>query len=182
VSRGIAVLFLGPQHSRWGWWGSSPRPGLLYPRERPGIHCTVGWVGPRAGLEGGKSRPHRDSIPDCRTRSSVAIPAELPGPLKHKMSVCKRLSPNVLLFYIFFVFDGDTQGMCLKREFCIGYDAMCVYRHCFYYVDAFPMHIAANCSWSFVCCLIILCVSLLPHVYFCTVCVLLSDILQMPDC
>jgi len=23
----------------------------LYPRERPGTHCTGGWVGPRAGLD-----------------------------------------------------------------------------------------------------------------------------------
>jgi hypothetical protein len=28
---------------------TTPRP--LYPRERPGTHCTVGWVGPRAGLD-----------------------------------------------------------------------------------------------------------------------------------
>jgi hypothetical protein len=28
--------------------------------ERPGTHCTGGWVGPKAGLKGGKSRPHRD--------------------------------------------------------------------------------------------------------------------------
>jgi len=35
-----------------------------YPRERPGTHCTGGWVGLRAGLDWyGKSRPHRDSIP-----------------------------------------------------------------------------------------------------------------------
>ena len=28
------------------------------PRKRPGAHCVVGWVGPRAGLVGfGKSRP-----------------------------------------------------------------------------------------------------------------------------
>jgi len=34
------------------------------PRERPGTHCTGGWVGARAGLDGcGKSRPHRDSVP-----------------------------------------------------------------------------------------------------------------------
>jgi hypothetical protein len=26
-----------------------PRP--LYPRERPGTHCTGSWVGPRAGLD-----------------------------------------------------------------------------------------------------------------------------------
>jgi hypothetical protein len=38
-------------------------------------------VGPRAGLDRcGKSRPHRDSIPDRPARSSVAIPTELPGP------------------------------------------------------------------------------------------------------
>ena len=35
---------------------ATPRP--IYPRERPGIHCIGGWVGPRAGLDGcGKSRP-----------------------------------------------------------------------------------------------------------------------------
>ena len=34
---------------------ATPRP--LYPRERPGTHCTGGWVGPRDGLDGcGKSR------------------------------------------------------------------------------------------------------------------------------
>ena len=31
---------------------------------------------------GGKSRPHGDSIPDIPARSSVAIPTELPGPLR----------------------------------------------------------------------------------------------------
>ena len=35
---------------------------------------------------------------------------------------------------------------------------------------AFPMCIA-NCSWSLVYCVIILCVSLLPHVYRFTVCI-----------
>jgi hypothetical protein len=28
---------------------TTPRPH--YPRERPGTHCTGGWVGPRAGLD-----------------------------------------------------------------------------------------------------------------------------------
>jgi hypothetical protein len=49
VGRGIALLFpdLG---ARRGWVVSTtPRP--LYPQERPGIHCTGGWVGPRAGLD-----------------------------------------------------------------------------------------------------------------------------------
>jgi len=46
----------------------------IYPWERPGTHFTEGWVGPRAGLEGEKSRPHRNSIPNRPARSSVAIP------------------------------------------------------------------------------------------------------------
>jgi len=30
--------------------GQRDAPVALYPRERPGTHCTGGWVGPRAGL------------------------------------------------------------------------------------------------------------------------------------
>jgi hypothetical protein len=60
--RGIALhsLDLG---ARRGWVVSiTPRP--LYPRKRPGTHCTGGWVGPRACLDVcEKSRPYRDSIP-----------------------------------------------------------------------------------------------------------------------
>jgi hypothetical protein len=54
--RGTALLFLD-LGARRGWVVSTtPRP--LYPRERPGIHCTGGWVGPRAGLDVcEKSRP-----------------------------------------------------------------------------------------------------------------------------
>ena len=48
----------------------SSTPRLYFnPGERPGTHFTGGWVGPRAGLKGGKSRPHRDSIPDRPARS-----------------------------------------------------------------------------------------------------------------
>ena len=55
-----------------GEW-SAARPGrTLYPRERHGTHCTGGWVGPRAGLDRcGKSRPHRDPIPDRLARSQL---------------------------------------------------------------------------------------------------------------
>jgi hypothetical protein len=38
--------------------GQRHAPAALYPRERPGTHCTGGWVGPRAGLDRcGKSPP-----------------------------------------------------------------------------------------------------------------------------
>ena len=39
----------------------------------------AGWA-PGPVWTGGKSRPHRDSIPNRPSRSSVAIPTELPGP------------------------------------------------------------------------------------------------------
>jgi hypothetical protein len=47
----------------WGWVVSTtPRPSC--PRERPGTHCTAGWVSLGADLDRcGKSRLHRDSIP-----------------------------------------------------------------------------------------------------------------------
>ena len=62
-SRGLAPLFYDQRHYK-GVRGQSHAPAALYPRERPSIHSTGGWVGPRAGLDRcGKSRPHRDSIP-----------------------------------------------------------------------------------------------------------------------
>ena len=61
-SRGITLLFL--DHSTRRGEESESRPVRFLPRERPGTHCTEGWVGPRADLDRcGKSRPHRDSIP-----------------------------------------------------------------------------------------------------------------------
>ena len=61
-------------------WVVSTTPRPLYPWERPGTHCTGGWVGPRAGLDGcGKSRLHRNSIP--RPSSRVDIPTELSRPM-----------------------------------------------------------------------------------------------------
>jgi len=41
-----------------------------YPRERPGTHCTGGWVGLRAGLDWcGRSRPTGVRSPDRPARS-----------------------------------------------------------------------------------------------------------------
>ena len=61
------------------------RPGRCYPRERPGTHCTGGWVSPRPGLgRCGKSRLHRDSIPGSSSPQRVAIPRTLSRPLRVK--------------------------------------------------------------------------------------------------
>ena len=79
MGRGIALLF-HDRGTRRGSVVSVTAPAALYPGERPGTNCTEGWVGPRAGLDGRKISPHRDSIQDRPARSSVAIPTELPGP------------------------------------------------------------------------------------------------------
>ena len=52
-------------------WVANATPRPLHLRERPVTHCTGGWVGLRSGLDRwGKSRPHRDSIPDCPALAS----------------------------------------------------------------------------------------------------------------
>ena len=53
----------------------------LYPRGRPGTNFTVGWVGPRAGLDGRKISSPQGLDPGPSSLLSVAIPTELPGPL-----------------------------------------------------------------------------------------------------
>ena len=60
---------------------TTPRPPL--PPGKTGVPVVqeAGWA-PGPVWTGGKSRPHRDSIPDRPALSSVAIPTELPGPLK----------------------------------------------------------------------------------------------------
>jgi hypothetical protein len=49
VDRGIALPFLDLGTRRGCVVSITPRP--LYPRKRPGTHCTGEWVGPRAGLD-----------------------------------------------------------------------------------------------------------------------------------
>ena len=58
---------------------STPQPHFTPGKDPVPILQEDGWAaGPN--WTGGKSRPHRDSIPDRPARSSVAIPTELPGP------------------------------------------------------------------------------------------------------
>jgi hypothetical protein len=53
-------------------WVSGQQHALatLYPQERPGTHCSGGWVGPRVGLDRcEKSRPTGIRSPDRPARS-----------------------------------------------------------------------------------------------------------------
>ena len=52
-----------------GEW-SAARPGLLYPREKPGTHCAGGWVGLRADLDGAENLAPPEFDP--RTVLSIA--------------------------------------------------------------------------------------------------------------
>ena len=49
VGRGITLLFLTAALE--GVSGQQNAPAALYPRERPGTHCTGGWLGPGVGLD-----------------------------------------------------------------------------------------------------------------------------------
>jgi len=52
-----------------GMRGQRHAPAAPYPQERPGTHCTGGWVGLRAGMEWcGKSRPTGIRSPDRPAR------------------------------------------------------------------------------------------------------------------
>ena len=58
---------------------STPQPHFTPGKDPVPILQEAGWA-PGLVWTGGKSRPHRDSIPDRPARSSVAIPIELPDP------------------------------------------------------------------------------------------------------
>ena len=79
MSGGIAQLFLNPELEGGVW--SASHPGRLYPRERPGSHCTGGWVGLGAGLDRcGKSRPTGIRSPDLPARSESLYRLSYPAP------------------------------------------------------------------------------------------------------
>jgi len=69
VSRGIALLFSRNFGIRWGWGVSpTPRPPLSPVKTRYPLHRRLGGP-PRPVWTGGKSSPHRDSIPESPARS-----------------------------------------------------------------------------------------------------------------
>jgi len=64
VSIGIALLFSRTFGTRWSWGGQPQLPAASTPGKDPvPIVQEAGWA-PGPVWTGGKSRPHRDSIPD----------------------------------------------------------------------------------------------------------------------
>jgi len=69
---------------------STPRPHFTPRKDPVPILQEAGWA-PGPVWTGGKSRPHRDSIPDRPARNSVAMPSELPGPQLVVIAVVKQV-------------------------------------------------------------------------------------------
>jgi len=65
---------------------TTPRPLFTPGKDPVPTLQEAGWA-PGSVRTGGKSRPHRDSIPDRPAHSSDAIPTELPG--QHVLLVIK---------------------------------------------------------------------------------------------
>jgi hypothetical protein len=65
--RGVIILNFGARRE----WVVSTMPWLLYPQERPGTHCTGGWVGPGPIWTRAKNlAPTGIRTPDCPARRS----------------------------------------------------------------------------------------------------------------
>jgi len=79
VGIGIALLFHDCGTRREGVVSSTPRPHFTPGKDPVPIAQKAGCA-PGPVWRGGKSIPHRDSIPDRPARSSVTIPTELPVP------------------------------------------------------------------------------------------------------
>jgi hypothetical protein len=76
---------------------STPRPHFTPGKDLvPTLH-EAGWA-PGPVWMGGKSRPHRDSIPDRPALSSFAIPTELPGPHLY-LKVCIILYLKQVIYW-----------------------------------------------------------------------------------
>ena len=143
MSRGIVLPFpdLGAQMG----WEVSTTLRSLYPRERPGTHCTGGWVGLRAGLDGcGKSRPHRDSIPGPSSPQPVAIPTE-PFRPTHCIIIYYEITAFIITInFSFFLRIGYSHAA--NQQFKISsYDMMLLWTisKSIFYIFLNPVYVAS---------------------------------------
>ena len=98
VGRGIALFFYG-RGTRSGRVVSSTLRPPFTPRKDSVPTVQGAGLAPWPVWTGGKSRPHRDSIPDRPGRSSVAISTELPGPHCFAGVYLKRVTLNCTLMF-----------------------------------------------------------------------------------
>jgi len=99
VGRGIALLF-HDRGTRRGWVVSStPRPHFTPGKDQVPVLQEAGWI-PGPVWTGGKSRPHRDSIPDRPDRSQPLYRLSYPTQLgKNLFEKCPRQTSKLLLLF-----------------------------------------------------------------------------------
>jgi len=74
-------------------------PGRTLPLERPGTHCTRGWVGLRVGLDRcGKSRPNGIRSPDRPARRQSLYRLRYPA---HKKLI-------YIIYILIYIFDANS--------------------------------------------------------------------------
>ena len=101
AGRGIALLFNNRGTRRGRVISSTPRPHFTPGKDPVPILQEAGWASGPFWM-GGKSRPHRDSIPDGPVRRSVAKPTELPGPLSEASSHLNQWRSALLSWHLKF--------------------------------------------------------------------------------
>ena len=101
VGRGIALLF-HDRGSRRGWMVSSTtRPHFTRAKDPVPI-LQEAWWAPGRVWTGGKSRPHRDSIPDRPARSQSLYRLSYPAHILRYVPGCnRRYSARVLWYYTY---------------------------------------------------------------------------------
>ena len=112
MGRGIA-LFFHDRGTRRGWVVSStPRPHFTLGKDPVPILQEVGWA-PGPVWTGGKSRPHRDSIPDrpARSQSLYRPTKRRVGDRKQpicKQHRCENLKSRTSTQYLFGILQNTT--------------------------------------------------------------------------
>jgi len=101
--------------------GQQQAPAALYTPGKDSVPIVqeAGWAqGPV--WTGGKSRPHRDSIPDRPVRSSVAIPTKLPGPHTHTHTHTHTQTHTHIYIYMLLnqrEYEGRTEILETRKVF-----------------------------------------------------------------
>jgi len=122
VGRGIALLF-HDRDTRRGWVVSrTPRPHFTPGKDLVPIVQEAGWA-PGPVWTGGKSRPHRDSIPDHPTRSQSLYR------LSYRAHTYIKLKKNHTLVYLLLFNDVRTLDYTVSnvRIYCHLWSAAWLY-------------------------------------------------------
>ena len=86
-------------------FSSTSRPNFTPGKDPVPTLQEAGWA-PGPVWTGGKSLPHRDSIPDHSARSSVAVLTELPGP--PYLNIGKKIVKCCILGIVLYGAEGTS--------------------------------------------------------------------------